>query len=110
MAGIAGAATAAWSPRGVVLRPEVSGRITRPNFTHDQRVRSGPVPVQFGDQLTLAQLLQSQAELSIAQANQKCNQELVAQNFISRRSLDEALPIFRWRRPNSRWPEQLQRV
>jgi membrane fusion protein, multidrug efflux system len=78
------------SRRGVVLRPEVSGRITQLNFTDGQRVRKGQVLVQFDDQLPLAQLQQSQAELSIAQANQKRNQELVAQNFISQRSLDES--------------------
>ena len=78
------------SRRGVVLRPEVSGRITALNFTDGQRVRKGQVLVQFDDQLPLAQIQQSQAELSIAQANQKRNQELVAQNFISQRSLDES--------------------
>ena len=46
--------------------------------------------VQFDDQLQLAQVQQSQAELSIALANQKRNQELVAQGFISQRSLDES--------------------
>jgi len=78
------------SRRGVVLRPEVSGRITQLNFTDGQRVRKGQVLVQFDDQLPQAQIQQSQAELSIAQANQKRNQELVAQNFISQRSLDES--------------------
>ena len=78
------------SRRGVILRPEVSGRITQLNFTDGQRVRKGQLLVQFDDQLPLAQLQQSQAELSIAQANQKRNQELVAQNFISQRSLDES--------------------
>ena len=78
------------SRRGVVLRPEVSGRITQLNFTDGQRVRKGQVLVQFDDQLQLAQVQQSQAELSIAQANQKRNQELVAQNFVSQRSLDES--------------------
>ena len=78
------------SRRGVVLRPEVSGRITQLNFTDGQRVRKGQVLVQFDDQLPLAQVQQSMAELSIAQANQKRNQELVAQNFISQRSLDES--------------------
>jgi membrane fusion protein (multidrug efflux system) len=78
------------SRRGVVLRPEVSGRITQLNFTDGQRVRKGQVLVQFDDQLPRAQVQQSQAELSIAQANQKRNQELVAQNFISQRSLDES--------------------
>jgi membrane fusion protein (multidrug efflux system) len=78
------------SRQGVVLRPEVNGRITALNFTDGQRVRKGQVLVQFDDQLPLAQVQQSLAELSIAQANQKRNQELVAQNFISQRSLDES--------------------
>lgn len=78
------------SRRGVVLRPEISGRITRLNFTDGQRVRKGQVLVQLDDQLPQAQVQQSQAELSIALANQKRNQELVAQNFISQRSLDES--------------------
>ncbi|MDP3169374.1 MAG: efflux RND transporter periplasmic adaptor subunit, partial [Polaromonas sp.] len=78
------------SRRSVVLRPEVSGRITRLNFTDGQRVRKGQVLVQFDDQLPMAQVQQGQAELSIAQANQKRNQELVAQNFVSQRSLDES--------------------
>jgi membrane fusion protein (multidrug efflux system) len=78
------------SRRSVVLRPEVSGRITQLNFTDGQRVRKGQVLVQFDDQLPMAQVQQGQAELSIAQANQKRNQELVAQNFVSQRSLDES--------------------
>lgn len=78
------------SRRGVVLRPEISGRITQLNFSDGQRVRKGQVLVQFDDQLPQAQIQQSQAELSIALANQKRNQELVAQNFISQRSLDES--------------------
>jgi len=78
------------SRRSVVLRPEVSGRITQLNFTDGQRVRKGQVLVQFDDQLPLAQVQQSQAELSIALANQKRNEELVAQNFVSQRSLDES--------------------
>lgn len=78
------------SRRGVVLRPEVSGRISQLNFTDGQRVKQGQVLVQFDDQLPQAQVQQALAELSIAQANQKRNQELVAQNFISQRSLDES--------------------
>ena len=78
------------SRRGVVLRPEVSGRITQLNFTDGQRVRKGQALVQFDDQLPQAQVQQALAEVSIAQANQKRNQELVSQNFISQRSLDES--------------------
>lgn len=78
------------SRQSVVLRPEVSGRITQLNFRDGERVRKGQLLVQFDDQLPLAQVQQSQAELSIAQANHKRNQELVAQNFISQRSVDES--------------------
>ena len=78
------------SRRGVVLKPEVSGRVTQLNFTDGQRVKKGQLLVQLDDQLPQAQIQQSMAELSIAQVNQKRNQELVAQNFISQRSLDES--------------------
>jgi len=78
------------SRQSVVLRPEVSGRITALNFRDGERVRRGQVLVQFDDQLPRAQVQQSQAELSIAQANHKRNEELVAQGFISQRSVDES--------------------
>ena len=78
------------SRQGVILRPEVSGRITQLNFKDGERVKKGQVLVQFDDQLQVAQVKQSQAELSIAMANHKRNQELVAQNFISKRSVDES--------------------
>ncbi|PJI98032.1 membrane fusion protein (multidrug efflux system) [Acidovorax sp. 69] len=78
------------SRQSVMLRPEVGGRITQLNFRDGQRVRRGQVLVQFDDQLPRAQVQQSQAELSIAQANHKRNQELVAQGFISQRSVDES--------------------
>lgn len=78
------------SRQSVMLRPEVSGRVTQLNFRDGERVKKGQLLVQFDDQLTLAQVKQSQAELSIALANHKRNQELVEQNFISKRSLDES--------------------
>lgn len=78
------------SRQGVVLRPEVSGRITQLNFRDGERVRKGQLLVQLDDQLAQAQVKQSQAELAIAQANHKRNQELLAQNFVSQRSLDES--------------------
>lgn len=78
------------SRQGVMLRPEVSGRVTQLNFRDGERVRKGQLLVQFDDQLPLAQVKQSQAELSIAQANHKRNQELAGQSFISTRSVDES--------------------
>jgi membrane fusion protein (multidrug efflux system) len=73
-----------------MLRPEVGGRVKQIFFNDGQRVRKGQLMVQFDDQLPQAQLAQARAELSIAEANHKRNQELVAQNFISQRSLDES--------------------
>ena len=78
------------SRQGVMLRPEVGGRVKQILFTDGQRVRKGQLMVQFEDQLQQAQVAQARAELSIAEANHKRNQELVAQNFISQRSLDES--------------------
>jgi membrane fusion protein (multidrug efflux system) len=76
--------------QGVMLRPEVGGRVSQILFKDGQKVKKGQLLVQFDDQLPAAQLAQSKAELSIAQANHTRNQELVAQNFISKRSLDES--------------------
>lgn len=78
------------SRQGVMLRPEISGRIIRLNFRDGERVRQGQLLVQLDDQLPQAQVRQSQAELSIAQANHRRNQELLAQNFISQRTVDES--------------------
>jgi membrane fusion protein (multidrug efflux system) len=78
------------SRQSVVLRPEVSGRVTRLNFRDGQRVRRGQLLVQLDDQLPMAQVQQAEAELSIARANHKRNQELVGQGFISQRSVDES--------------------
>ncbi len=78
------------SRQGVVLKPEVSGRVTRLNFRDGDRVRKGQLLVQLDAQLVEAQVQQANAELSIARANHKRNQDLVAQNFISQRSVDES--------------------
>jgi membrane fusion protein (multidrug efflux system) len=78
------------SRQGVMLRPEVGGRVKQILFNDGQRVRQGQLMVQFDDQLQRAQVEQAKAELSIALANHKRNQELVAQNFISQRAIDES--------------------
>jgi membrane fusion protein (multidrug efflux system) len=78
------------SRQGVILRPEISGRITQLNFRDGDRVKAGQLLVQLDDRLPMAQVQQALAELSIAEANHKRNQDLVAQNFISRRTVDES--------------------
>lgn len=78
------------SRQGVMLRPEVAGRVREVRFADGQRVQRGQLLVQLDDQLPMAQLAQARAEMGIAQANHQRNQELVAKGFISQRSLDES--------------------
>ena len=78
------------SRQGVMIRPEVAGRVKAILFTEGQRVSKGQLLVQLDDQLQAAQVAQAKAEMSFAEANHKRNQDLVAQNFISKRTVDES--------------------
>lgn len=78
------------SRQSVTLKPEVAGRVQRIAFADGARVRKGQLLVQLDDTLQSAELSQAQAQLSIAQANFNRNQELVAQNFVAQRVLDES--------------------
>jgi membrane fusion protein (multidrug efflux system) len=78
------------SRQGVMLRPEVPGRIARIGFADGQRVRRGQVLVQLDDTLQRAELAQAQAQVGLAQGNFNRNRDLVAQNFVSQRVLEES--------------------
>ena len=78
------------SRQNVMLRPEVAGRILALGFADGARVSAGQVLVQLDDTLQRAEVQQSLAQMSIARANHKRNQELVAQNFVAQRVLDES--------------------
>ncbi len=78
------------SRQSVTLRPEVSGRVAQIAFADGARVRRGQLLVQLDDVLQRAELSQAQAQLSMARANFKRNQELVAENFVAQRVLDES--------------------
>jgi len=78
------------SRQGAIVRPEISGRVTQLNFRDGDRVKAGQLLVQLDDRLPMAQVQQALAELGIAEANHKRNQDLAAQNFISRRTVDES--------------------
>lgn len=78
------------SRQGVMLRPEVSGRIARLGFADGQRVRRGQLLVQLDDTLQRAQLQQAQAQASIARTNLQRNRELLAQNFVSASAVDQS--------------------
>ena len=78
------------SSQNVMLRPEVAGRVLSLGFADGARVRAGQVLVQMDDTLQRAEVQQSLAQLSVAKANHKRNQELVAQNFLAQRAMDES--------------------
>jgi membrane fusion protein, multidrug efflux system len=78
------------SRQSVTLRPEVSGRIAQIAFQDGAQVRRGQLLVQLDDVLQRAELSQAQAQLSIARANLRRNQELVAANFVAQRVLEES--------------------
>lgn len=78
------------SRQGVVLRPEVAGRITRLDFRDGERVRRGQLLVQLDDRLALAQVQQNRAELGIAESNHRRNVDLAGQGFIRARAVDES--------------------
>jgi membrane fusion protein (multidrug efflux system) len=78
------------SRQNVMLRPEVAGRIMSLGFNDGSQVLAGQTLVQLDDTLQRAEVQQSLAQVSIAQANHKRNQELVAQNFVAQRVLDES--------------------
>ncbi len=77
------------SRQGVILRPEVGGRIAKLGFADGQRVTRGQLLVQLDDTLQQAQLLQAKAQASIARTNLQRNRELVAQNFVSQSAADQ---------------------
>lgn len=78
------------SKQNVMLRPEVSGRVQMLGFTDGGRVRRGDVIMQLEDALQRAEVRQAEASASIARANLRRNQDLVAQNFVAQRVLDES--------------------
>lgn len=77
------------SRQGVMVRPEVSGRVASLGFRDGQPVRRGQVLVQLDDSLLRAQVQQAQAQLSIARANDARNRELLAQSFVSQAAVDQ---------------------
>ena len=78
------------SRQSVMLRPEVAGRVKELGFSDGAQVRKGQLLVQLDDTLQRAEIRQALAQVSIAQANFKRNQELVAQSFVAQRVLDES--------------------
>lgn len=78
------------SNESVVIRPEVSGRIAKLNFSDGQQVRKGQLLVAFDSSVNQAEVQQAKAELGIARANFDRTVDLAKQKFISDRARDES--------------------
>ncbi len=77
------------SNQGVMMRPEVSGRIVKLGFADGQRVQRGQLLVQLDDTLQQAQLRQADAQAGIARTNLQRSRELQAQAFVSQSAVDQ---------------------
>ena len=77
------------SNQGIVVRPEVSGRVAALGFADGQRIKRGQVLLRLDDTLQLAQLKQAEAQASIARTNLQRSRELVAQGFVSQSAVDQ---------------------
>ena len=76
------------SNESVVLRPETAGRISSINFRDGVPVGKGALLVGLDAAMQSAEFEQAKANLGLAQANQKRNQDLFEKKFISQQSLD----------------------
>lgn len=78
------------SNESVVLRPEVSGRISAIRFRDGEPVRRGEVLIEFDAAVQRAELQQARAGLTLAESDFRRTQDLFARGFVSRSSLDNA--------------------
>ncbi len=78
------------SNESVVMRPEIAGRIATINFKDGTMVAKGAVLVALDASTQSADLEQARANLGLAQANFRRNEDLFQKRFISERARDES--------------------
>jgi len=78
------------SNESVVLRPEISGRIANTNFKDGEVVQSGHLLFSLDSAVQAAELRQAEAQLQLARATQRRNEDLHQKKFISQQALDNS--------------------
>ena len=78
------------SNESVILRPEVSGRISAIGFKDGQVVRKGQMLIALDNSLNAAEVAQMQAENDLALANLRRSEDLASRKFISSSAQDTA--------------------
>lgn len=79
------------SNESVVVRPEISGRISAIDFIEGAQVRKGSALVVLDSSTQAAEVQQARANLALAQNNFERTQELQKSNFVSANARDQAL-------------------
>ncbi|PTD95192.1 efflux RND transporter periplasmic adaptor subunit [Pseudothauera lacus] len=79
------------SNEAVVLRPEVSGRISAIRFEEGQMVRRGVPMVELDAAIQRAELQQARAALALAEADARRTEDLFQRRFVSGSARDEAV-------------------
>jgi len=76
--------------RSVLLKPEINGRIAQVAISDGATVDQGQLVFKLDTTVVDAQVSQAKAELRLAANNLRRTRNLAKQNFVSRRSRDEA--------------------
>jgi membrane fusion protein (multidrug efflux system) len=74
---------------GIILRPEVAGRVTGILFTEGQKVEAGQPLVQLDPAISAAQVAQAEAQLSLAQRSSNRASALVGRGAGTAQAADE---------------------
>jgi membrane fusion protein (multidrug efflux system) len=83
------------SNESVVVRPEISGRITQINFVEGSPVRKGQLLVALDASIYAAEVQQARANLALAETNFNRVTELEREKFVSVNAKDQALNALR---------------
>jgi len=75
---------------GIILRPEVSGRVSEITFEEGQKVEKGQVLVRLDQSVYQAQVAQAEAQLSLAKQTISRASALAGRGAGTRQALDEA--------------------
>ncbi|MDR2637824.1 MAG: efflux RND transporter periplasmic adaptor subunit [Zoogloeaceae bacterium] len=88
------------SNESVIIRPEISGRIDAVYFKDGEKAQAGRLLLSLDAGIQEAEWQQARAQLALAEANQRRNEELFQKKFISPQALDNTRSALRVQEAN----------
>lgn len=82
------------SDETVQLAPEIAGRVSEIDFVEGAKVKAGDVLVRLDDALVRAEVIDTEARLKLAEANNERARQLSRTGNVTERSRDEAVTNF----------------